>query len=273
MQLLQLYSNQLIGYNPHFKYEIFSGTDTEELYKKNLKNNPIDWYYRDVNITYERNSCGHRCKEIEEVDFDNYILAVGCSFTEGVGLEVDKTYVSVLAEILKCDYYNLGVGGSGIDVMFHNLFVWLASQPKKPKLIIVQWPSAERFSHLLNNNINTPIDQSVLLQTVSPNTNYPGAKEMLLFGDNINFFKTVELLTKVKIEHIKKLFDVPLIEISLKNPPNFKDDSLIPFEPRDKKIDFARDQVGDTCNGHYGNTTHLNLAKRLVIELYKKYNF
>jgi hypothetical protein len=181
--------------------------------------------------------------------------------------------VSVLAEILKCDYYNLGVGGSGIDIMFHNLFVWLASQPKKPKLIIVQWPSAERFSHLLNNNVNKTIDESVLLRTISPNTTYTNATAMLLAGDDLNFFKTVELLIKVKIEHIKKLFDVPMLELSLKNPPNFKDNSLIPFDPGNKKIDFARDQVGTTRSGHYGNLTHANLARRLVIELYKKYNF
>jgi hypothetical protein len=272
MHLLQLYNNQLIGYSPKYKYEDYSGTDTEELYKKNLKNNPIDWYYRDVTITYERNSSGHRCNEIEEVDFDNYILAVGCSFTEGIGLELDKTYVSVLAKILKCDYYNLGVGGSGIDVMFHNLFVWVASQPKKPKLIIVQWPSTERFSHLLYNNVDKPIDEEVLLRTISPNTNYSDATEMLVSGDSINFFKTVELLTKVKIEYIKKLFGVPILEVSLKNTPNFKDDSIIPFDTYNRTTDFARDQIGNTFSGHYGIMTHSNLAKRLVIEFHKKYN-
>jgi len=272
MHLLQLYNNQLIGYSPKYKYEDFSGTDTIELYKQNLKNNPIDWYYRDVTITYERNSSGHRCKEIDSVDFDNYILAVGCSFTEGIGLELDKTYASVLAKLLHCDYYNLSVGGSGIDVMFHNLFVWLASQPKKPKLIVIQWPSAERFSHLLYDNINKPIDEEVLLRTIFPNTNYSDATEMLVSGDSINFFKTVELLTKVKIEYIKKLFGVPMLEVSLKNPPNFKDDSIIPFDTYNRTTDFARDQIGNTFSGHYGIMTHLNLAKRLVIEFHKKYN-
>ena len=41
MHLLQLYNNQLIGYSPKYKYEDFSGTDTIELYKQNLKNKLI----------------------------------------------------------------------------------------------------------------------------------------------------------------------------------------------------------------------------------------
>jgi DNA polymerase III alpha subunit len=54
--------------------------------------------------------------KIEDIDLNNYILFIGCSHTEGIGLELQTTYPYLVSEELKCDYYNLGLGGTGIDV-------------------------------------------------------------------------------------------------------------------------------------------------------------
>mgnify|MGYP003348628087 CR=1 FL=1 len=48
--------------------------DDEEKYKKNLKSQPSDWYYNNKKLTYIFNKYGHRCKDISEINLNNYIL-------------------------------------------------------------------------------------------------------------------------------------------------------------------------------------------------------
>ena len=186
--MLELYPNGTIGYRPTCHNELFSGSDTLENYQKKLKSAPADWYYKDKEISYKRNSLGHRCKDISELDFDNYILFAGCSHTEGIGLELEKTYPYLLSKKLECDYYNLSLGGTGVDTMIHNLTVWLAKY-KKPKLLVVQFPHALRA---------ITISQYPVTITLSiHDTNHI---EFLLSGDKLNYFSSVAELAKIKID-------------------------------------------------------------------------
>ena len=122
----------------------FIGGDSEQQLTNNSKKMPEDWYYNNVGITYKYNNYGHRCKNVEEIDQQNYILFIGCSHTMGVGLELEKTFPYLLSEKLSMDYYNLAVPATGIDVLEYNLLTWLFKM-KKPKLIVVQWPDHSRF--------------------------------------------------------------------------------------------------------------------------------
>ena len=137
-------NNSFLGFRPQGNFS-FNGYDSQDLFLENLKNKPDDWYYKDKEITYSFNNLGHRSKNIEDVDLDNYILFTGCSHTAGVGLELDKTYAQIVAKKLNCDYYNLAVSGSGLDIMMHNLSIWLHTIKKQPKYIILQWPDTSRF--------------------------------------------------------------------------------------------------------------------------------
>ena len=47
-----LLNNDFIGYEPLDHNVFFSGSDTEELYNKNLKSKSNDWYYRTNQIRY-----------------------------------------------------------------------------------------------------------------------------------------------------------------------------------------------------------------------------
>jgi hypothetical protein len=123
----------------------FSGSDNETNYNKNLETQPEDWYYRNIKISYNYNEYGHRSKSIKDLNLDNYILFLGCSHTEGVGLELEKTYPHLVSKHLGCDYYNLALGGFGIDVLEHNLVNWLYTIDKKPKHIVIQYPDHSRF--------------------------------------------------------------------------------------------------------------------------------
>ena len=93
----------------------------------------------------EYNSFGHRCKEITELDFDNYVLFAGCSHTMGIGVTLKQSFPYKIAKKLKCDYYNLGLGGGGVDAVEHNLLMWFTLYDKPPKYIFCEWPDHARF--------------------------------------------------------------------------------------------------------------------------------
>jgi hypothetical protein len=93
----------------------------------------------------EYNSLGHRCKEIAELDFDNYVLFAGCSHTMGIGVTLKQSFPYKIAKKLKCDYYNLGLGGGGVDAVEHNLLMWFTLYDKPPKYIFCEWPDHARF--------------------------------------------------------------------------------------------------------------------------------
>ena len=139
-------NDDFLGYHALEHNVLFSGSDTLEIYENNLKTKPIDWYYRTNQISYVRNKNGHRCKNIEDIDLNNYILTIGCSHTEGIGLKLEDTYPYLLSQMMNCDYYNLGIGGIGIDILNYNLVTWFSKIKNPPKLLVVQWPHRARIN-------------------------------------------------------------------------------------------------------------------------------
>lgn len=238
-----LLNNDFIGHEPSEHNVLFSGSDTEELYNQHLKSKSIDWYYRTNPISYIRNSNGHRCKEIKDIDLTNYILYAGCSHTEGIGLELENTYPYLLSKSLNCDYYNLSVGGSGIDVILHNLIVWFGTVKQKPKLVVIQWPYWARYSRFANEPINETL-------RTNPITVVGGfADPTLMEGEGVHYFKSIEHLARIKINYI---IDVPMFNVGLSYYPSFLDDDFSIFD----KLDSARDF-------HMGIESHKNLASKL----------
>jgi hypothetical protein len=244
-----LLNNDFIGYAQHECNVLFSGSDTETLYIKNLKTKPDDWYYRTNRIRYIRNNNGHRCKEIRDIDLTNYILYAGCSHTEGIGLELEKTYPYLLSKSLSCDYYNLGIGGSGIDVLLHNLIVWFGTVKQKPKLVIIQWPFWARYARFIREPTNATL-LSTRISTVG-GVNDP----TLMEGESVHYFKTIEHLAKIKLNH---MIDVPIINIGLAEYPSIINDDFIIFD----YLDYARDL-------HFGIESHKNLASKLYYRINK----
>jgi len=170
----------------------FVGSDHENRFKENLNIRSDDWYYRTHKITYSYNSLGHRCKDAEDIDLDNYLLFAGCSHAEGIGLELEKTYPYRIAEMLGCDYYNLALGGSGIDLMTHNLTMWHKYIPKKPKALIILWPHETRFLTTYKGDIR--------LNLVSDG-NYK-AKRFILAGEDVNFFSARKQFSETLITNL-----------------------------------------------------------------------
>lgn len=215
-----LFNGDFIGNYPSVTVN-FTGGDRKESYLNNLASQPDNWYYRNKEIVYQYNSFGHRCNEIEQIDLDNYLLFAGCSHTEGVGLELEKTFPYLVSNQLGMDYYNLAVGGTGIDVITHNLIMWLHNVKKLPKALIIQWPSSERFLLTDGNELkffNGTSDDDSILRFIDS-------------GMEINYFNSVKNLSK---KLLMTLYDCKLINVEFQSFNDDIDANLV-------RKDFARD--------------------------------
>ena len=105
--------------SPHSKH--WSGSDTKELYEKNLKIQPQDWYYRNHSVTYTNNSKGYRTKEFSKIDWAESIVILGCSYVYGVGVDDADTLSQQLENIMQIPVINLG-----------------------PRAVIMSWPHHSR---------------------------------------------------------------------------------------------------------------------------------
>lgn len=118
----------------------FISCDTEELFLKNKNELGSEWYYYDKPIKYNYNSWGYRTKEFNDLK-DEYFIAFGCSFTEGIGLLDDDMWVNKLSKELNLDVFNLAQGGTGVDFSTTNTILlvdFLKDKKKLPKFVIYQ---------------------------------------------------------------------------------------------------------------------------------------
>lgn len=236
------FNQGFIGYKPNQSLE-FSGADNEEALAANLKKLADDWYYRTAEITYNHNSLGHRSIEPQNLNLDNYILFTGCSHTEGIGLELEKTYPYMVADELGYDYYNLAIGGSGIDVMMHNLSLWLGKVKEKPKAIIVQWPNEARF--LLSDE---------LVNKFRPMGSWTREEKITRFmveGSINGFFSSRKKIAYKFIDSFNDAIKIVNVDIKYEAAETMENFILLP------QLDRARDLV------HFGIKSNQVLAKRI----------
>jgi hypothetical protein len=221
---------------------MFSICDTSELYAQHLKSEPADWYYRSANITYNYNSYGHRCKNIANIDLDNYILFSGCSHTYGEGLELEQTFPYLISEQLGMDYYNLGLGGTGIDVMEYNLLTWFRTIQKKPKFVVIQWTDHSRYAGKHENN-----QYLIEAGTWSCDAHI---KKFICAAEESGLFNARKLITR---NLLLAIIDVPVYEIHFNNHSAFAKDCIYI-----KRLDFARDMC------HAGIVSNRHISEQLL---------
>jgi len=140
----------------------FHGSDTRKLWENNLKD-PDNYKFFEENgwsdehaISYTFNTHGFRC---EEFDFRESWLALGCSFTEGIGLAIDDVWPSILATHLNKHIWNLGIGGSSLDTCFRNLDYYI--DKLNIQGVFLLQPPHHRFELFFNKvlKIYVPNDQ------------------------------------------------------------------------------------------------------------------
>lgn len=229
--------------NPNVVTEWVGGDNYENL-SRQLKEMPFDWRYRDSKIFYRYNELGHRSKPLKDLNLDNYILVTGCSHTQGLGVEEDKIYGHVLAQKLNCDYYNLGLAGTGIDVVLHNLVIWFSTVSKLPKLVVIQWPDETRT--LTGSSVTS----------LHPRGLWEKEKIYSVFVDlaiKLKFFEAKKMMAH---QVILAMIKVPIIYFGIEKVIPFNDQTII--EP---VVDRGRDVI------HPGVLSHENFANSIYERL------
>ena len=99
-------------------------------------------------ITYNINSDGFRC---DEFDYETpCMVALGCSFTVGIGLPIDSVWPTVVGKAMGLKVANLAWGGNSSDTCFRMAEYWIPRL--KPKLVAMLVPPASRIEILLDKN-------------------------------------------------------------------------------------------------------------------------
>lgn len=131
----------------------FDGTDTQKLFKKNLKDHLFkDWVYKDKTITYRYNEHGFRNKSFTDVDWAKSIVVTGCSNAFGIGLALEDTLCWHLEKMLNTPVVNLAVPASAVDLACWNSLRLHNSYPR-PKAIVHCWTSLDRYTDYNDNRL------------------------------------------------------------------------------------------------------------------------
>ncbi len=91
-------------------------------------------------ITYTYNSRGFRDREFDNTPSG---IALGCSFTEGVGIPAENTWPAQLSNLLKTNIWNLGVGGGSLDTAYNLLEHYL--DKLNVQFVVLGVPPMNRF--------------------------------------------------------------------------------------------------------------------------------
>lgn len=125
------------------------GGDTYSKWCDNIKKQNLITY-KPEDVSYSYNSHGFRTEEYNNEDVD--ILALGCSFTEGIGIKNEDIWINKLANYLNLSKVaNFGIGGCGIETLSRAAHYAINVVKIKPKIIIAFFPHLYRTEGFINN--------------------------------------------------------------------------------------------------------------------------
>ena len=122
-------------------------SDTMELFAENLKKQKslLEKYnWISTKLSYKFNSEGFRTEEF--YNKKGGIMFLGCSYTFGIGLPLDKTFPHIVSDELKIHHFNLALPASSNDTAFRLADLWI--NRLEPGLVILLSPLPDRFELL-----------------------------------------------------------------------------------------------------------------------------
>jgi len=250
----------------------FVHPDDEDSYKKNLEKFGPTWYYANKNIEYIYNSLGYRTKELEYYKDKDFILVMGCSHTEGIGLAEEEIWHTQLTKEFGYEILNAGCGGVGTDLQMINTLLFLENTQLKPKAVIMQWPN---FSRILfkGTTLQRGLVPNLKMRLEGPDGDSLWDKfkreqrflesfyKWWLYDNNdVNNSWIFIECTRM----IWKLTNIPYYDFSIEPDPLYANHSRIDnFYYKIESKDFARDQ------NHYGIDFNKELGQLVNNELRK----
>ena len=136
------------------------------------------------------------------------LYSVGCSFTEGQGLENSKieNYTKLLSEKHKVDCYNFGNCGASNDYIFRKVFYILNEGFNKEDVLIIQWTNFIRTEVIRtydskNWYFTIPNALQASADKILKNLNLYGSSYKYVINENIDYNKTDEVIKKLAELH------------------------------------------------------------------------
>lgn len=218
-----------------------------------------------IDFDYKYNNLGFRDIFDRDYFLDNRcndIWCFGCSFTEGIGVPIERSWTGLLQYELT-DYFvkNMGVGGSGPMTTLRLLLAWLKHATHKPKKVFihgwfpgrVEMPNPEEPMRY-RNLVASDFDEYV--------KTYPEMKRDL--ENKILDIERIYTLTTEKIKHLLEINDIDYVHIPMDLESNWKTTSLgRDFWDIQQLHDLYLDGSAPvSC--HPGILYHKNLAKKFL---------
>lgn len=153
-------------------------TDTEENYQRLMQDADHRAYFakqgwdRPEAITYRFNSHGYRA---DEFDSEPCLVALGCSYTVGIGLPDRQTWPRLVATAMNIKCANLAWGGYSADTCYRLAEYWLPVL--RPAYVCMLLPPEHRLELLLDQD--SPVQFEVFM---------PGS-ESIIFKESDAFLK------------------------------------------------------------------------------------
>ena len=189
-------------------------------------------------ITYQLNQHGFRCDEFNN---DPCIVALGCSYTVGIGLPIETTWPRLVGQALGLKVINLAWGGYAADTCFRLAEYWLPRL--NPTLVVMLAPPVDRIEVL------TQKEHMVYMPTnLPPTASDTFIAEWMLNSENsrLNTAKN-----KLALHQLCANLNVPC---QIYNANIYMADSR-------EKLEYARDCM------HAGPRGHQILAERILNDI------
>ena len=227
----------------HFNQEVagttqlWSGTDSEKRFQENLADPYFNIQLKQLGwidpgaITYRYNSEGFRCKEFDSRPAG---IALGCSHTQGVGVDEDSTWPVQLSQLMGEEIWNLGIQGAALDTCFRILEYWI--QQLNVKFVVCFVPGLGRYEVFRQGWVNV-----LPRKKDCPEWLTAYQKNWVMFEENSNLNQRKNLLA---MQQICDQYNVPFYYDTNESSPG-----------SDHK--HGRDLL------HYGRQGHKKLAEKM----------
>ena len=224
-------------------------TDTKENYEKLIQDPEHQQYFSALGwdqpgaITYKFNSYGFRA---DEFDDQPCMVALGCSYSVGIGLPDQVTWARQTATALDLKCANLSWGGYSADSCFRLAQYWVPRL--KPKYVCMLVPPRHRIEVLLDTSTKSQLPVEVFMpqsqsSLFSPNDHY--LKHWFLNDENARINQTKNVLA---IRQMCADLNIPCTVYYAENHMWWSRE----------KIGYARDYM------HGGPIIHNQIAEKMI---------
>jgi hypothetical protein len=115
-------------------------------------------------ISYNYNRQGFRTRDLIELYGQVVNIALGCSFTEGIGLPIDTIWPSLIEQHTSLPILNLGLGSGSTDSVARILTNVCSLY--KINTVYILWPSINRFELTQFDKIDVVLPQNAKLEHI-----------------------------------------------------------------------------------------------------------